>query len=195
MTTFYIVRHGQSLANAQGILQGAKINTPLSALGQQQALLTKTKLAHLNFDEVYASPLLRAAQTAALLSPTQPVTFDSRLKEYDYGTLDGQLETKVWQQFPQYFDAKHNLLPSFQNFPSAQSFAEVKTKVASFFTQVTQKAPTATVLVVSHGFTIKLMLAWLLDIGQLVNLNEPQNAGITIFEITANSKTLLAFNQ
>lgn len=195
MTTFYIIRHGQSQANQQGILQGAKINTALTSYGRQQALATKAKLAGISFYKIFASPLLRAAQTAALINDNQPVTFDCRLKEYDYGSWDGMLEKDIWQQYPQFFDTHHNLLPGFEKLTNAPSFAQTKQEVGEFLTQVAKKYPTATVLVVSHGFTIKLMLDWLLDIGSLVNLNEPQNAGITIFEISHNAKTLLAFNR
>lgn len=44
MTTFYIIRHGQSEANAKGILQGSQIDTPLTELGRSQAQVTLSKL-------------------------------------------------------------------------------------------------------------------------------------------------------
>ena len=43
MTTFYIIRHGQSEANAKGILQGSQIDTPLTELGRSQAQVTFSK--------------------------------------------------------------------------------------------------------------------------------------------------------
>ena len=45
MTTIYCVRHGQSEANLAQIMQGSKIDTPLTKLGKQQALAAKAKLA------------------------------------------------------------------------------------------------------------------------------------------------------
>lgn len=90
MTTIYCVRHGQSEANLAQIMQGSKIDTPLTKLGQQQALAAKAKLANVSFDAVYASPLKRAVQTANLISSTTP-TLDERLVEFDYGTWNGQL--------------------------------------------------------------------------------------------------------
>ena len=56
MTTFYIIRHGQSEANAKGILQGSQIDTPLTELGRSQAQVTLSKLGTDNFDAIYASP-------------------------------------------------------------------------------------------------------------------------------------------
>ena len=113
MTTFYIIRHGQSEANAKGILQGSQIDTPLTELGRSQAQVTLSKLETDNFDAIYASPLLRAAQTATIIGGSdKTITFDPRLKEYDYGTWDGEIEADIWQKYPQYFDEHHNLLPN-----------------------------------------------------------------------------------
>ena len=103
MTTFYIIRHGQSEANAKGILQGSQIDTPLTELGRSQAQVTLSKLGTDNFDAIYASPLLRAAQTATIIGGSdKTITFDPRLKEYDYGTWDGEIEADIWQKYPQY---------------------------------------------------------------------------------------------
>ena len=44
MTVIYLVRHGQSQANAKGIWQGAQIDTPLTELGRTQAQNTKKHL-------------------------------------------------------------------------------------------------------------------------------------------------------
>ncbi len=95
MTTIYCVRHGQSEANLAQIMQGSKIDTPLTKLGKQQALAAKAKLATVSFDAVYASPLKRAVQTAKLISSATP-TLDDRLVEFDYGTWDGQLLSDLY---------------------------------------------------------------------------------------------------
>ena len=91
MTVIYLVRHGQSLANAKGIWQGAQIDTPLTELGRTQAQNTKKHLEEEGavFSAVYSSPLLRAGETAGIIAPNQNITFDSRLKEFDtaYGPV------------------------------------------------------------------------------------------------------------
>ena len=48
MINLYLVRHGQSEANAQAILQGSQIDTPLTPLGRQQANHWR-KVASINF--------------------------------------------------------------------------------------------------------------------------------------------------
>ena len=62
MTVIYLVRHGQSQANARGIWQGAQIDTPLTELGRTQAQNTKKHREEEGavFYAIYSSPLLRA---------------------------------------------------------------------------------------------------------------------------------------
>lgn len=194
MTTIYCVRHGQSEANLAQIMQGSKIDTPLTKLGQQQALAAKAKLANVSFDAVYASPLKRAVQTAKLISSTAP-TLDERLVEFDYGTWDGQLLTDLYAQYPMYFDEHHNLLPNSWEVSGGTTYAQVTAKLESFLAEVTKKHPAQTLLVVSHGFTLKLLAALLLDIGNLQNLSEPANASLTKLLVTPDTQTLVYYGK
>lgn len=194
MTTIYCVRHGQSEANLAQIMQGSKIDTPLTKLGQQQALAAKAKLANVSFDAVYASPLKRAVQTANLISSTTP-TLDERLVEFDYGTWNGQLLTDLYAQYPMYFDEHHNLLPNSWEVSGGSTYAQVTAKLESFLAEVTKKHPDQTLLVVSHGFTLKLLAALLLDIGNLQNLSEPANASLTKLLVTPDTQTLVYYGK
>ena len=194
MTTFYIIRHGQSEANAKGILQGSQIDTPLTELGRSQAQVTLSKLGTDNFDAIYASPLLRAAQTATIIGGSdKTITFDPRLKEYDYGTWDGEIEADIWQKYPKYFDEHHNLLSNSWVDSKGDTYLEVKSRLESFFDEVIARHPDDSVLVVSHGFTIKLILDYILNIGNLVNIREPTNDGITKVKMTKDTKTVIYF--
>ena len=197
MTTLYIVRHGQSQANATGILQGSQIDTPLTEKGRQQASLVRQQLQSrkIFFDLVVASPLLRAAQTAAIIAPQVTTIFDNRLKEFDYGTWDGQLEKNIWQQFPDCFDEKHNLLPGASQINHGETFSQVTFRLQELFAELVNWRPTYNILIASHGFTIKLMLNAILGINRLSSLNEPTNAGITKIELTPQTQTLYYFNQ
>lgn len=194
MTTIYCVRHGQSEANLAQIMQGSKIDTPLTKLGKQQALAAKAKLATVSFDAVYASPLKRAVQTAKLISSATP-TLDDRLVEFDYGTWDGQLLADLYTQYPTYFDEHHNLLPNSWEVSEGPTYAQVTAKLESFLAEVTKKHPDQTLLVVSHGFTLKLLAALLLDIRNLQNLSEPANASLTKLLVTPATKTLVYYGK
>ncbi|KRL36959.1 phosphoglycerate mutase [Liquorilactobacillus uvarum DSM 19971] len=195
MTTLYIVRHGQSEANKAGILQGSKIDTPLTGKGRNQAEAVQQRLKELDFSKVYASPLLRAAQTAHIIAGETTTTYDRRLKEYDYGEWDGLLVKDVHKKYARFFNSQHNLLPDSDKVSHGETFEEVTQRLEEFFSELVIKHADEKILIVSHGFTIKLMLNAVLGIENLVNLNEPSNAGVTKIELTPETKTLLYFNQ
>src|SRR5699024_1949338 len=138
-------------------------------LGRSQAQVTLSKLETDNFDAIYASPLLRAAQTATIIGGSdKTITFDTRLKEYDYGTCDGEIEADIWQKYPQYFDEHHNLFPNFCVDSICDTYLEVTSRLESFFDVVIVFHSDYSVLVVSHGLSIKLILDYILNNCNLV---------------------------
>ena len=96
MTVIYLVRHGQSQANAKGIWQGAQIDTPLTELGRTQAQNTKKHLEEEGavFSAVYSSPLLRAGVTAGIIAPNQNITFIGKTSLKD--TVNSSMLQKIF---------------------------------------------------------------------------------------------------
>ncbi|MFZ5932848.1 MAG: histidine phosphatase family protein [Patescibacteria group bacterium] len=62
----YLVRHGQSFGNQEGQFQHPE--TPLSDIGKMQAKILAKRLKEVSFDVIYSSPLIRARQTAEIIS-------------------------------------------------------------------------------------------------------------------------------
>ena len=88
-----LVRHGETDENVKGIIQG-QLDTDLNSFGQLQAHLTGQYLSKTRIDEVYASPLKRARDTALLIAKEhkqkQPLIYsDDRLMERYFGSLQG----------------------------------------------------------------------------------------------------------
>ena len=65
----YIVRHGQTAKNKANLLQG-RSDVPLNDTGVEQAKAVRERFeaAGIRFDKVYTSPLIRAVQTAEIIS-------------------------------------------------------------------------------------------------------------------------------
>ncbi len=62
-----LIRHGQSTANATGVWQG-QLDYPLSEEGRRQAAAAGRALRGANIHGIYASPLLRAFETAGIVA-------------------------------------------------------------------------------------------------------------------------------
>lgn len=84
----YVVRHGQTDWNKQGILLG-NTDKELNETGREQAIKLKDKLKKLKFDYIITSPLKRAMETTKIISKGERIIKNNNLKERNYGELEG----------------------------------------------------------------------------------------------------------
>ncbi len=86
MITYFV--HATSSDNEAGIRSGWN-DPPLSVKGRSQAAELREAIAHLHFRVVFSSDLTRALQTAEIVFPEASVRTDERLREMNYGLLNG----------------------------------------------------------------------------------------------------------
>ena len=87
----FLVRHGESEGNLGGTLQGCRLDTPLTRRGRRQAEALSVRLAEAEIDDVVASPMARARETAAICAAPHglAVRLDLELVEFDWGVWTG----------------------------------------------------------------------------------------------------------
>lgn len=90
--TIYIFRHGQTDYNVSRRVMG-QLDIPLNETGIAQAAELSTRLANTHLEVIYTSPLLRAKQTAQILTDKIgiPIIPDKRLMERNNGKLQGHI--------------------------------------------------------------------------------------------------------
>lgn len=149
-----LVRHGQTTANAQGLLIG-RADPPLDEVGRAQAASLAEVAA--GAGRVVCSPLLRARQTAAAFG--LPVEVDDRWVEMDYGTYDltpiGDVPPEVWLHWRQD--------PSWSP-PGGESLNAVGVRVRDACQALAEEARVGDVVVVSHVSPVKAAVAWALGV-------------------------------
>ena len=93
---FYCVRHGQSLYNAEGRIQGQS-GSGLSELGRRQSQAAAQVLCDQPIDAVYSSPLQRAMETAEAIAAALdlPIRTEPRLMEINAGILQNQIRADL----------------------------------------------------------------------------------------------------
>jgi broad specificity phosphatase PhoE len=104
-TRVLLVRHGQSVWNADGRWQG-QADPPLTDLGRRQAMSAARSLG--TVDAVFASDLQRAAETAVIIAGelgVGPVVVDPGLRERDAGEWSGLTRAEIHRDWPGYLDA------------------------------------------------------------------------------------------
>jgi len=97
----HIIRHGETIENKTGVVQGWHGGT-LTELGEQQALAAGPKVAELQPTIIFSSDLHRTQQTTTQLLQTLgdvPVLFDWRLRERAFGEAEGNPQSNYdWEQ-------------------------------------------------------------------------------------------------
>lgn len=89
----FIVRHGETNENVEGIIQG-QLDTLLNEVGYQQASKTGAALRNESITRVISSPLKRTLDTAQEIATHHPglvVEKDVRLMERCFGVLQGHV--------------------------------------------------------------------------------------------------------
>ncbi len=94
----YFVRHGESEANVLRVISNRGMQHPLTEKGRDQARTLGESLLPAGITAIYTSPLLRAVQTAEILSERLGVGFQvtDALREYDLGLLEGATGPETW---------------------------------------------------------------------------------------------------
>ena len=182
----FVVRHGQTAANAAGQLLG-RADVPLTDIGRQQAKALAAALGPV--DRVISSPLQRARDTAAAFG--RAVEVDERWTELDYGDYDerplGDVPAEMWQTWRG--DAE--FAP-----PGGESLASVGRRVRAACDDLVVAGAEADVVVVTHVSPIKAAVAWTLEVGDDVTWRMfVALASITRIALTDRGPILRSFNE
>lgn len=158
MTTFIILRHGQTNWNLNHRYQG-QMDIPLNAYGEEQARNAYEFLKQYHFDEVYCSDLYRARMTAKLalgdLFPLDRIHYDRRLRERSFGIYEGGPYDK--ERMPQEYVKQMKKDPENFKFPEGESLRDVERRIRPFVEEMKEKYPGKTVLIVAHGTLLSCM--------------------------------------
>ncbi|MSP12312.1 MAG: histidine phosphatase family protein [Chloroflexi bacterium] len=171
MSTIYLVRHGETDANAAGLWQGS-VDTPLNGTGQAQAGAVATALAREQaagrvppFTAIYTTPLQRARITAEIIQQALgdiPLCLRSDLQEFSLGEWEG-LTYRVLR------DEKHfwERLASEVNFtpPGGESGSQFGRRIIGALSDILQRHPgiDERVIIVGHGGVFATLLSIYLE--------------------------------
>ena len=167
VTRLFLVRHGSTEANERKpfVLQGSEIDTPLTTKGWQQAREVAAFLREVEFSAIYASPMIRAQQTASLCAvPRQmEVRAVESLKECSVGRWQGLSWDEIRTRDP---DEVQRFLanPARERHPGGESYEDVLARVAPALNDILAAHSGQNVLVVAHNMVNRAYLANMLGI-------------------------------
>jgi broad specificity phosphatase PhoE len=141
MKIAYLV-HSASTDNKSGIRSGWS-DPELTLAGHQQARSLAQVLQAYQFDAILVSDLMRTRQTASAAFPGQAVRIDPRLRELNYGELNGK--HRSYFTHPPGWEIRNR-------YPGGESCLDVQTRVHSLLLALTLENPDLHVAFVSHKY-------------------------------------------
>lgn len=201
--TIYLIRHGKTVWNTEGKLQGSG-DSALVEEGILGAKKAGVALKNIPFNVAYSSMQKRAQDTADYILAENNLTniphfHHKGLNEFDFGgwegvrSIDLQDNDEYWimKRTPAEYQAKSN---------GGELFEQLYQRVTNVFNQIIELHQNdSNVLIVSHGMTLTLLTAVLKGIAWQDFRNEEKhsfaiNTAITKVKVENGKIELVEFN-
>ena len=175
----FAIRHTSVLVEP-GICYGQS-NVDVAQTFETEKQQVAQNLSEIQVDEVWSSPLLRCRKLAEFLFPNQPVYFDKRLQELNFGDW----ELKSWDEIYSLPAGKH-WMNHYQKLPTqnGESYSEMKHRIETWLTEI-KNANYSEVAVVTHAGVIRIIkhLTEAAPMEELFSDFKPAYGSITQFEL------------
>lgn len=153
-----LVRHGETDYNVTGRWQG-QLDTPLNALGRQQADKVAQALRGVQLNLIVSSDLVRAVDTARAIAAHHGLSplLDARWREIHLGIFQGLTRQEIKETYPLEYNSWHYD----DNFvvPNGESRLQVQNRVYEAWLSLVERPDLeGTALVTAHGGTIRWLL-------------------------------------
>ncbi len=157
-TEITIIRHGETIWNAQQRIQGQR-NSKLSENGIRQAGLVAKSLAKREFDVLISSDLERAAETAGIINKLLqlPLEYNKNMRERSFGIVEGMTLAEMKEKFPREYRSYKERELGFK-FSGGESIEQLFNRVTSEIEAIARKFENKKVLIVSHGLVLETMM-------------------------------------
>ncbi|HZE87376.1 MAG TPA: histidine phosphatase family protein [Methylomirabilota bacterium] len=159
LTTFYLVRHGQTDWNKNKKIQG-QLDIPLNPTGEGQARDIAGKFKDINFDLAFSSDLLRAKQTTEIILLERKLAIQTTklLRERDFGKLEGQPSAALLTYSKLLTNLNDEERKHHRMAEGIENDKEVIARVITFLRETAVTHPGKTILVTTHGGILRMLL-------------------------------------
>lgn len=194
-TTLYLIRHGETVWNADGRFQGHQ-NSPLNDSGYQQAYIVARAVSTYPIAAIYTSDLDRAAETAEIVAAPHglsPVR-DARLREACFGEWEGLTLTQISERWPDLIAAwRADSLRTRP--PGGETLEQVQARVVMLLDDIVTRHPDEHVALVAHGGSLRAVVAHALSADlSIFRRLRLDNCSLSTIQITDGQYALVNLN-
>jgi broad specificity phosphatase PhoE len=187
--TIYLIRHGETDFNRQGVVQGSGVDSDLNELGQAQAEAFFQTYQHIPFDKVYTSALKRTHQSVKKFL-AKNLTWEQHqgLNEISWGVREGKIPNNRDNEYykvliDSWIDGKTDM-PS----EGGESPADVISRQKPVIDLILSRPEEKTVLIAMHGRAIRILLTLLLE-RPLYEMDTFDHANLCLYKLTYDYTT------
>ena len=133
MNRLYLIRHGETQWNKEMRFQGWT-DIPLSETGREQAQKLAWRMRDIPIDEIYASPLQRAVETARPMAQLKGLSISTMqaFKEINFGPWEGMTAQEIREGWGESF-VEFMKYPEAGTFPGEGSFDQVTERILELY--------------------------------------------------------------
>lgn len=193
MLRLLLVRHAVTNWNREGRIQGQS-DVPLDEEGIEQAKRLAARLDDEPITAAYASDLLRAKQTAELIAKSHNLTIllTPLLREAHLGSWEGLTEADLLQAGRQEELRRYAEDPYRNRPPGGEKVRAIWRRLNAVRRQIMEAHQEGTVLVVGHGSSLRVFLAWAAGgTSRSVFAWRLDNASLSMIEIGSGPRIVL----
>ncbi|NLW22473.1 MAG: histidine phosphatase family protein [Tissierellia bacterium] len=195
MKRIFFVRHGESQWNVVNRMQGQN-DIPLTEKGIKQANSIANRLVNENIDKIYSSDLKRAYETALIIGDrlNLDVTKMKEFREMNFGVWEGKTHDEIMAEYQEQF-LYWKKEPENTRIDGAETLQELQERSMAALNEIISSNKEDSILVVSHGVTIKVMILGLLGMS-LSNYKNLviENVSLSIVELRDYNRVLKILN-
>ena len=184
--TLLLLRHGESEGNVARVVQGQLSRYALTPLGREQAEAAARRLAGLEIDTLYSSPLRRARETADIVAAQtgHEVIELPDLQEYGFGEGQGL----TWDEMAVRFNVVGRDWGR-GNVPGEEGVPAFRDRVFRQVRELAERHREGTALAVLHGGVLGAAVARIcgLDDGEYAQIYTA-NCGITEVDVAQDGR-------
>lgn len=184
MTKLILVRHALTTDNQENRLSG-HIDSIVSEVGRHQIEKLTSYLENIDIDKIYTTTSSRTKDTVKYIAQSKGINLIEKdtLKEINFGDFEGttfeEIKKSNLDEFEKMINEGYNY-----KYPNGESLVETYSRVAKEVDDIVENNNNKTILICSHGGTIRNIITHLISKSYDYHWNfRIDNASVSILEI------------
>ena len=187
--SIYLIRHGETDLNRQGVVQGSGVDSKLNDWGQAQADAFFNAYQHVPFDKIYTSALQRTHQSVrGFIAQGIPHESYAGLNEISWGVREGKEPNTGDSQYYRELVNKWKNGEVNESAEGGESPEDVRNRQIPVIETIPSRPHERNILIAMHGRAIRVLLTTLFD-QPLVRMDDYDHSNLCLYRINYSYDT------